>query len=275
MDNGILDRIVAYKREEVARLQRRTPGIAWQRPSGERRSLYAALARPGHSGINIIAEIKRASPSAGTIAPRLDPARLARAYARGGAAALSVLTDRRFFGGCAEDLRQARVATDLPVLRKEFIVSAWQLYETAAMGADAVLLITRILEDSQLSDFLRLCGELALDPLVEVDSASELERAARAGALLVGINNRDLTSFVTDTRRALSLARLLSPGQVAVAASGIRGRADVTAALSGGIFNLLVGEHLVRSPDPAAAVAALLGNPPPPRPDGEDLHASA
>jgi indole-3-glycerol phosphate synthase len=263
MLQGILARIVARKREQVADAARRQPIASLGPRPAARRPFAVTLSAAGAGGVNIIAEIKRASPSAGPIAPHLDAARQAHCYARGGAAAISVLTDSEFFAGSPADLIAARQATTLPVLRKEFIIDPWQLFESRALGADAVLLIVRILSDMHLSELLGAAAELELDVLTEIHDHAELARATAAGARLIAINNRDLATFATDTGRSRSLAAGLAPDQVAVAASAIRGRADVLAALPHGIFNFLVGEHLVRATDPAAAVAALHGAPPP------------
>lgn len=256
-----LTRIVSQKREQVDALRQSTPLDALKAKALARndvRHFGQVLSQPGTAGANIIAEIKRASPSKGPLRLDLDPAVLAASYQAGGAAALSVLTETAFFKGGPEDLIAARQATALPVLRKDFIIDDYQIWESAAMGADAVLLIVRILSDAFIADSLSLCRQLALDALVEVNSAGELDRAKAAGATLIGINNRDLASFATDTGKALSLAGALAPGQVAVAASGIAGPADIAAGLKAGIFNFLVGEHLVRAADPAAAMRKLL-----------------
>jgi indole-3-glycerol phosphate synthase len=258
----ILTRIVAHKREEVADATRRLPLAALRRQVQEEaldlpRPFFAALRRPGPTGINIIAEIKRASPSKGLLAPDLDAAQTARRYAAGGAAALSVLTDRQFFKGSAADLQAARRATDLPVLRKDFLVDDYQIYESRLMGADAVLLICRILSAAQLSHLIGLSRDLALDTLVEIHSREDLAVAGKAGAVLIGINNRNLATFATDIANAMQLASQLSSDQVPVAASGIRSPADIQQNLRCGIFNFLIGETLVKAPDPVAVLRGL------------------
>jgi indole-3-glycerol phosphate synthase len=262
MATDILERIVAAKQDEVAAAARAVP-LAHLRAAAEartdRRPFAEALAGPGPAGVNVIAEIKRASPSKGVIRRDLDPALLARAYAAGGAAALSVLTESRFFLGSADDLRQARAACALPVLRKDFLFCDYQLYESAAMGADAVLLIVRILSAPQLTDLLRTAAALGLAALVEVYSAGEAETAARAGARLVGINNRDLSSFHTDLDHTLTVLPFLAAGQTAVAASGIRERADILRYQGTPVFNFLVGESLVRAADPQRFLRELRG----------------
>jgi indole-3-glycerol phosphate synthase len=194
----------------------------------------------------------------------LDPVDLARAYAAGGAAALSVLTDRDFFQGSPEDLMAARHAVPLPVLRKDFLISDYQIYESGAMGADAVLLICRILSRPQLADLLALSRSLGMDALAEIHTMEDLEMAQTSGARLIGINNRNLTTFETDIRTAMVMAQRLSPGQIPVAASGIAGIKDVEANLEQGVFNFLIGESLVRSDNPSARLASLLPLPPGP-----------
>jgi len=223
-----------------------------------RRSFMKKLSEPGPSGINIIAEIKRASPSKGLLCPDLDSAEYAADYEKGGAAAISVLTDMDYFKGNSDDLLRAREASSLPVLRKDFIISSYQIYETAAMGADALLLIVRILSKQQIKDFLALSNELAMDALVEVHSEKDLETASDAGAKLIGINNRNLSSFDTDPENAMRIAGLLEPGQIAVAASGITGRRDIEKNLSSGIYNFLIGESIVTSGNPAEFIRSLL-----------------
>ena len=224
-----------------------------------KRAFFEKLAVPGPSGANIIAEIKRASPSRGVIRSGVSPREFAMAYEEGGAAAISVLTDATFFKGSPEDLQAARLVSSLPVLRKDFVVTSYQVVESAAMGADAVLLIVRALSSAQLREYLDLAVRLGMDALVEVHSEAELEEATRAGARLIGINNRDLTTFNTDIATSKELAGKLAPGQVAVAASGIERRDDVESLLDHGIWNFLIGESIMRSGDPAGFIRRLLG----------------
>jgi indole-3-glycerol phosphate synthase len=257
----ILKRIVAHKQEEVAAAAQRVPPDTLRRQARDtepRRPFFKALERPGPAGVNIIAEIKRASPSKGPLCPDLDAARTARAYHAGGAAALSVLTDRPFFQGGPEDLVSAREAVPLPVLRKDFLIDAYQVYESLVMGADAVLLICRILSQDRLEELLALCRDVGLDTLVEIHTPEDLTAVRRAGAPLVGINNRNLATFETDLNTAMGLARDLDPAQVPVAASGIGGPADIRRNLQCGIFNFLIGETLVRAGDPTAALRAMI-----------------
>jgi indole-3-glycerol phosphate synthase len=253
--------IVEHKKAEIKEAKKHIPErtLATDAFLGrDKRAFFGVLKKPGPSGINIIAEIKRASPSKGTICYDLDPAAMARAYESGGACALSVLTDEKYFKGSITDLQQARKTTRLPVLRKDFVISSYQIYEAAAVGADAVLLIVRILSGKQLKDYLQLCDELKLDALVEIHSAKDIEAAVSAKAKLIGINNRNLSSFETDTHNAIKLVSLLSPDQIPVAASGIVTRNDIEKNMDAGINNFLVGESLVRAKDPSAFIRSLL-----------------
>jgi len=262
MPNGILDRIVQAKQAEVTETQRKI-SLNRLRAAAEARQdvrpFFDALKVPGPSGVNIIAEIKRASPSKGMIRKDLDPSRLAESYATGGARAVSVLTEKNFFLGSADDMKQARLASGLPVLRKDFIFCDYQLYESAAMGADAVLLIVRILDRQRLVDLIQLASYLRLAALVEIYTETDFEAARRAGARLVGINNRNLTSFETDLGHTLKFLPLLQPGQMAVAASGIRTREEIRRYQAHGVFNFLIGESLVLSETPAAFLNYLRG----------------
>lgn len=253
-----LAEIIERKRHAVAAARRRAPAATLLRRArgrGDFRSLRAALAAPG---VRVIAEIKRASPSRGPLRPALDPAALARAYAAGGAAAVSVLTERDFFLGGDEDLAAARAAVALPVLRKDFVLDPYQVVEAAAIGADAVLLIVRILDDATLEGLHALSLALGLEPLVEVFDAGDVARVRRLGPRLVAINNRDLRGFATAVDNAPRLAGMLPAATTVVAASGIRTRADIAAARAAGIRCFLVGESLVCADDPAAALGALI-----------------
>jgi indole-3-glycerol phosphate synthase len=258
----ILDRIVADKIEEVAQAARRTPEAALRAQIADTpwvaRGFARRLFQPGPGGVNIIAEVKRASPSKGDICMGLDAARCARDYAAGGAAAVSVLTDAPYFKGSLDDLRRVRAAMALPVLRKEFIVSDYQVYESRAAGADAVLLIARILTAAQLDALLALAGELGMDALVEIHSPGEYAAARAAAGRLIGINNRNLATFDTDLGTAMEMAAMLGPGEVPVAASGINSRRDIERNLAAGIFNFLVGESLVRAKDRRAFLKELI-----------------
>jgi indole-3-glycerol phosphate synthase len=258
----ILDKIVADKKEEIdqteelvplERLQAHIATTDWT-PRG----FYKRLMTPGPGGVNIIAEIKRASPSKGLICQHLKAGPSAREYEAGGAAAISVLTDTPYFKGSLADLRQVRRMVRLPVLRKEFIISKYQVYESRAAGADALLLIARILEPSKLRDLLCLTHELGMDALVEIHSEKDYAAAHNAGAKLIGINNRNLATFDTDIQTAMNLANLLQPGQVPVAASGISNRDDIEKNMKSGLFTFLIGESIVRADDRPAFIRKLI-----------------
>ncbi len=208
-------------------------------------------------GLGVISEIKRRSPSKGDLNIGLDPASWAQAYERGGATCLSVLTDVEHFGGSPADLAAARSAVSLPVIRKDFTVSANDVIDARLMGADAVLLIVAALDDAELADFHALATEIGLDALVETHDEAEVERAMAVGATLVGVNQRDLVTFEVDTARAVRVGAMLPDHAVRVAESGVEGPADAAVLREAGYHAVLVGEALVRSGDPAAAVAAL------------------
>jgi indole-3-glycerol phosphate synthase len=224
---------------------------------GFRDALVAHASPDAGDLVAVIAEVKRRSPSKGPLFPDLDPAELARAYERGGAACLSVLTDQEFFGGSPDDLRRARDAVDRPVLRKDFTVSLRDVVDARLMGADAVLLIVAALSDSELRDFHQLAVDVGLDVLVEIHDEPELERALEAGATLVGVNQRDLVTFDVDTDRAVRMAPQMPGGVVRVAESGITGAEDAATLAEAGYHAVLVGESLVTSGDPEAAVRTL------------------
>ena len=222
------------------------------------RGFRAALETVAASGdIAVISEIKRRSPSKGDLAPGLDPAELAHQYERGGAVCLSVLTDVDFFGGSIEDLVAARAACSLPVLRKDFTVSARDVCDARIMGADCVLLIAAALDQAELESFLKLADAIGFDALVEIHDEAELDRAVAAGADLIGVNQRDLVTFAVDTDRAVRMAPQMPAGVVRVAESGITGPADAALLAAAGYHAVLVGEHLVTSGDPEGGVAAL------------------
>ncbi len=215
------------------------------------RDFRAALAAPG---LSVVAEIKRRSPSKGDLNPGLDPALTAKAYAAGGAAALSVLTDQDYFGGSPGDLRAARAAAgDLPVLRKDFTVDARDVADARLMGADAVLLIVAALSDEELAVFVALAARLGLSALVEAHDEAEVDRAVAGGAAIVGVNQRDLRTFAVDRTLAARLRHRIPAGVVAVAESGIRHAADVPPAYDA----VLVGESVVTAGDPTAAIRDL------------------
>jgi len=257
---SILDRIVETKRREVEALApARTELRARAADAGPPRGFAAALRAPGE--VRLLAEVKRRSPSAGEIRPGADPVEVARAYQEGGAAAVSVLTDRDYFGGELEFLRAVRAAVALPALRKDFVIDPLQVWEARAAGADAVLLIVRILDDALMAELLGLAGELGMDALIEAHDAEELHRALEVGGTLVGINNRDLATFHTDLELSVRLAATAGPEVTLVAESGIRTAADVDRLGAAGVDAILVGESLMRQPDLRAAAAALVGRP--------------
>jgi len=256
-----LDRILDGHRATAAADTRRTSDLvaeALAQPPA--RGFAAALrhARADERGLGVIAEVKRRSPSKGDLAPHLDPGAVAKAYEAGGAACLSVLTDAEWFGGSPDDLRAARAAVGLPVLRKDFTVAPADLCDARIMGADAVLLIAAALDDSELADLHGLASQVGLDALVEVHDEQEVDRALAAGATLVGVNQRDLVTFAVDHERAVRVARAMPSSVVRVAESGIRGPEDARALAAAGFDAVLVGESLVTSADAAAAVAGLL-----------------
>lgn len=251
-----LDRILVAHREAAQRDRRDQEELLDQaRAAGPVRDFVGAL-RAGES-LGVIAEVKRRSPSKGNLHPDLDPETIARSYGRGGANCLSVLTDADFFGGSAEDLRRARVAAGVPVLRKDFTVTAADVCDARIMGADAVLLIVAALDASELADFHALARELELTALVETHDEAEVERALAVGASVIGVNQRDLVTFDVDTGRAVRVAESIPDGVLRVAESGIGGVDDARRLADAGYDAVLVGESLVTAPDPGAAVAAL------------------
>jgi len=254
----VLDEILAAHRKAAAEDDRRLDDIVAAAAAAPPARGFAAALRSG-SSISVIAEVKRRSPSKGDLAPDLDPAATARAYETGGARALSVLTDARYFGGSADDLGRARAACSLPVLRKDFTVDLRDVADARAMGADAVLLIVAALDDTELASLASLARSLGIDALVEVHDSDELARALDAGAELIGVNQRDLRTFEVDTRLAEDLVARVPPEVVRVAESGIGGAADLARLSAAGYDAALVGEHLVTSGDPVAALRRLRG----------------
>ena len=267
--SDVLARIVARTRECVQERRRKLPVDKMRFSAatpGIPRSFAAAASRPGQ--VNVIAEFKRRSPSRGVIREDLSPVKAAQAYEVAGAAALSVLTEEQFFGGSLEDLKEARGATLLPTLRKDFIVDPYQVWETWHAGADALLLIVAALEDRALRELLDTAREVALPALVEVHDQDELERALRAGARLIGVNSRNLRTMEVNLQTALDLAPLVPDDVVAVAESGIRGAGDLRRLREAGYDAFLVGEHLMQEADPRAALEELIKQSSVPRWEG-------
>lgn len=269
---NILDRIVEQKRRELARLPNQPVTAARvqsaREAQGPLRDFATALRTRPDGRLAIIAEIKKASPSAGVIRPDFDPVAIARAYDAAGANCLSILTDEVFFQGSLSYLKQVRAAVKLPLLRKDFVIDPLQILEAAQAGADAILLIVAILKDAQLRALHRLARDAGLSVLVEVHDEQELERALTCGARLLGVNNRDLRTFKVDlgtTERlaarlsAASLARAQQDQPLLVAESGIHTFADVQRLARCGAQAILVGESLMRRPDPGQALRELLG----------------
>lgn len=251
-----LDRILEAHRAAAAADERPlAPRLEAARALGPARPFAAALRADDR--LAVIAEVKRRSPSKGALAENLDPASLAGAYESGGAACVSVLTDGEFFGGSADDLVAAHCACGLPVLRKDFTVVEGDVIDARLMGADAVLLIAAALDDDLLTRLHGLAADLGLAALVEVHDEAELERALAVGATLVGVNQRDLVTFAVDHERAARMGAAMPPEVVLVAESGVRDASDARRLADAGYDAVLVGESLVRAPDPAAAVAAL------------------
>ncbi len=269
---NILDTIVEQKKLEVAKLPERIIAAGDLRDAllerGERRDFLAALRNPRAGDVALIAEVKKASPSKGIICKDFDPVRIAKEYEAAGASCLSVLTDEKFFQGSLDYLRLIRAAVKLPLLRKDFIIDERQILEAIEWGADAILLIVAILDDARLQRFHDLATEAGLAVLVEVHDEAELERAIRLGAVLIGVNNRDLKSFKVDLattgRLAARIFRTSVPGpqipRVLVAESGINNRADVEEVAKGGARAILVGESLVVHGNIALKVRELLAH---------------
>ena len=255
---GILDKIIETKKEEVAQLKKETTEAQLQKQIAGLapcRDFRKALTS---SDCNIIAEVKCASPSRGRLVADFDPLRIAQIYEQNGAAAISVLTDEKYFSGHKDYLTQIRQTVKLPLLRKDFIVDPLQIYETRAIGADAVLLIVRVLGE-KLADFISLSKEVGLRQLVEVHSQEELDLAMASGAEIIGINNRNLDTFVTDIETSRRLRTRIPADKIVVAESGIRERKDIESLMQAGIQSFLIGEHLVIAPDMGLKLRAFKG----------------
>jgi indole-3-glycerol phosphate synthase len=256
---NILDTIVEARRASVAHRKRVLPEVALKIAVEKKipppRDFPGALTR---TGLNVISELKKASPSLGVIRTDYWPAVLATGLEAAGAAALSVLTEEDFFSGALGDLKEASEATKIPILRKDFIIDPWQVWETRAAGADSFLLIAAVLDDESLRDLLELGRELKMEALVEVHSGEELARVLAAGARIVGVNNRDLRDFSVHLETSLELVESIPEGCIAVSESGLHSHDDLVRLRSAGFDAFLIGEHLMQREDPGAALAGLL-----------------
>ncbi len=261
--SDILQKILLRKRVELDERAARLPLSELRRQAeaadDARGFVEAMRTRVARRAPAVIAEIKRASPSKGLMRPDFRPADIARSYARHGAACLSVLTDVDFFQGADAHLQEARAACVLPVLRKDFTIDPYQIYEARALGADALLLIVAVLSDAQLQDFSQLAAELGIDVLVEVHDARELERALRLDATLIGINNRDLRTFETRLETTLELLSKIPTGRIVITESGILASQDVARMRDHDVHAFLVGEAFMRAEDPGARLGELFG----------------
>ncbi|MCX6516648.1 MAG: indole-3-glycerol phosphate synthase TrpC [Actinobacteria bacterium] len=256
MTRTYLDDIVAWHRQRSQNDSRSLDELLAEAKSCvPTRGFASSIRATPH--LAVIAEIKRRSPSKGDLNASLNPAELALQYQRGGASCLSVLTDNNHFGGSVSDLQLARAACSVPVIRKDFTVDARDICDARIMGADCVLLIAAVITPVELSSFLELCREVDIDALVEVHDEAELDVAMRAGATMVGVNQRDLVTFAVDQARAVRMAPLIPNNVIKVAESGVRGRDDAIALRAAGYDAILVGEHLVTSPNPEAALSDL------------------
>lgn len=256
---GVLDRIVDTKALRLREAKRKSSlaGVGVQGFAVRARpSLYNALSRAGTT--NIIAEIKHRSPSRGVIREDFDPVAIATSYVAAGAAALSVLTEEDFFGGSLDHLRAVREHVDLPLLRKDFIFDEYQLAESANAGADAVLLIAAILDGDLLAGLIHQARDLGLDALVEIHTRQEMDRAVQAGARIIGVNNRDLTTFDVDLEASFSLAATAPSGVLLVSESGISTGEDIRRLKAAGFHGFLVGDHFMRASDPGDALRGLI-----------------
>jgi len=266
VQSDILEKILAVKRKEVAAAKRSRP-LAMVRAeaesAGKPRDFTGALRTKIAAGLPaVIAEIKKASPSKGVLRPEFDPVAIARSYARHGAACLSVLTDIQFFMGGPEYLVQARAAGGLPVLRKDFLVEPYQVYEARVIGADCILLIVAALDDAAMRDLEQAASEFGMAALVEVHDGKELDRALRLKTPLLGINNRNLRTFETRLETTLSLLERIPSNRLVITESGIVAPADVKRMRKAGVDAFLVGEAFMRAPDPGAELTKLFGSIP-------------
>jgi indole-3-glycerol phosphate synthase len=255
----ILDQIIEAKKKEVARLKSVMPISELERMARDlppARDFKGALAGKDCS---IIAEIKRSSPSKGRLREDFDPEEIARMYEAGGAAAISILTDRDFFEGDGTYLNAAKIVTRIPLLRKDFIIDPCQVYQTRILGGDALLLIASLFDEQALREFIDLARSIGLSALVEVHTGEDAVRAVAAGAEIIGINNRDLKTFRTDLRTSIELAALIPSGRVVVSESGIENRADIERLMKAGIHAFLIGETLMKAGDMGEKLRELMG----------------
>ena len=258
---NILDRIVEARRESVAHRKRVLPEVALKIAVEKKipppRDFASALTR---NGINIIAELKKSSPSKGLLREEYAPAVLASGLEAAGAASLSVLTEEDFFHGSLGDLKEASRVTKVPILRKDFIIDPWQVWEARAAGADSFLLIAAILGDATLEELLKLGRTLKMEPLVEVHESEELDRVIAAGAKIIGVNNRDLRDFKVHIETSLTLIEVIPEDCIAVSESGLRTYEDIERLRRAGFDAFLIGEHLMKEADPGSALRALRGD---------------
>jgi indole-3-glycerol phosphate synthase len=259
---SILDRIVKTRRESVAHRKRVLPEaalkIAVDKKAAPPRDFASALTA---SSVRVIAELKKASPSRGLIRTKFVPASLAASLEQAGAAALSVLTEEDFFSGSLADLREASRVTKIPILRKDFIIDPWQVWEARAAGADSFLLIAAVLEDEILGDLTALGRSLKMEPLIEVHSRQELDRVLGAGAKIIGVNNRDLNDFTVHLKTSFDLIRAIPEDCIAISESGLSTHEDIARLRDAGFDAFLIGEYLMQQDDPARALNDLIGSP--------------
>ena len=258
----ILDDITEHKRREVARDRGKTPFsdlVLAVKDAPAARDFTAALRRPDGAPVRIIAEVKKASPSKGVIREDFHPVEIAQVYEANGASAISVLTDERFFRGALPYMTEVKASVGLPVMRKDFIIDEYQIYQSRAAGADALLLIAAILTGDEIKRFLDTAAGLGLYCLVEVHDEAELDAAVEAGARLIGVNNRDLKTFRVDISTTVRLAPLAPAGAILVSESGVQSREDVRFLGQNGVHAVLIGESLMRSPDIGAKLREFTG----------------
>ena len=257
----VLDRILEARRAEVDHRKRVLPETALKYGAKAATPLRDFTAALGRDGLNVLAELKPASPSRGVIREPFEPVELAQDLESAGACALSVLTEGEFFHGALKNLRDARKSIKLPVLRKDFIFDTWQVWETRANDADSFLLIVATLADGLLRDLLALGREIGMEPLVEVHTSEELDRALAVGARIIGVNNRDLKTLTVDVKTSFDLIERIPENCIAVSESGLRTHDDLVKLRAAGFDAFLIGTHLMLAPDPAAALSALLLSP--------------